>query len=1034
MNLSVSLLLVGIFALGHSIGYDRDQDKIPSDSDTIAVDNPLRTLTVQESLMPHLPTSPQAEAFQRVGDYSVNNSSGMPDISIPLYEINHCGYKIPLALRYIATPLKPGYNYDVVGKGWALSPSACITRNIASAADEDTDFKLSTQIFNEYFNDYENSLNDFNFQHDKFNVTLPDGASFFFYMCRDEGQNIRYYISDRHPWKITYGVSGSGISNFTLTDEHGIKYYFNDADRAVWPAFSKNVAWYLSKIELPNSTSPINFSYSLSIKQDNEQINNPVLSLARYYSYNPISGQAVEIKRDNGTPNSNYKMRLLTSISFGPTVLQFAYQNSTDESPYNYLSSINITDGSVPFKIFQFNYTFKDTWAHPVADLTSLTLSGANQQESPQVYKFTYSGMNQLSGVTTTDHWGYRSFDNSLNTANFNFFVEFDSTYNYNILQSGLFKLLQKTSQEPSLYQKFKLQNSTADSRLGVDAYYHDYLTSITYPTGGKTTFEFETHRFVTATSAQGDYITTKRQRRVVQGGGMRIKKIRNYTADGALADTKSYFYGPTYQEVNAQNLNYPECEGITSKNHIGFGEPVVDPNLLTYLRFNNSPQIPSSVRNMLLGQNSQGEIVLNTNPFRPYSYNWQWECKFSSLYFRGLLGGRNAVVYPVITEYHGDVDNLDAASLNITGKIVYNYNIYDYGDSVYLEPLQYYGHVLDCRENPAKRDWLTEKTTYGYDGTDYNLYQKEVYSYQTTGTNTLHGYNFKEEYPPGYVMPYYTVAQSVDQKYSVLGNRQLSGSTNYIHTSTGTLSRTTSYTYNIKDQLTSTSYTNPSRTITYTYPQEGESAPEIEQQMIARNMLSAIMEYKENNDGYKKDYASYSFGNETLLLPSKLYRLASTLSSQEFEEDHRVLSYTANGNPLEVVDRSGIHTCYLWSYHDRYLVAEIRNDSLSHVNTVLQTVFGTDASGLAALASPSSAGLDNLRTSSQLTNCMITTWTYRPLVGVTSSTDPSGVSTYYDYDGLGRLKEIYQYEGNVVSPNNKRVLKQYTYHTSTSE
>ena len=96
--------------------------------------------------------------------------------------------------------------------------------------------------------------------------------------------------------------------------------------------------------------------------------------------------------------------------------------------------------------------------------------------------------------------------------------------------------------------------------------------------------------------------------------------------------------------------------------------------------------------------------------------------------------------------------------------------------------------------------------------------------------------------------------------------------------------------------------------------------------------------------------------------------------------------------------------------------------------------MFGTNASGLAALDSPSSASLDNLRTSTQLTNCMITTWTYRPLVGVTSSTDSSGVSTYYDYDGLGRLKEIYQYEGNVVSPNNKQVIKQYTYHTSTSE
>ena len=44
-------------------------------------------------------------------------------------------------------------------------------------------------------------------------------------------------------------------------------------------------------------------------------------------------------------------------------------------------------------------------------------------------------------------------------------------------------------------------------------------------------------------------------------------------------------------------------------------------------------------------------------------------------------------------------------------------------------------------------------------------------------------------------------------------------------------------------------------------------------------------------------------------------------------------------------------------------------HDSLSHVNTVLQTVFGTNASGLAALDSPSSASLDNLRTSTQLTN-----------------------------------------------------------------
>jgi hypothetical protein len=39
-------------------------------------------------------------------------------------------------------------------------------------------------------------------------------------------------------------------------------------------------------------------------------------------------------------------------------------------------------------------------------------------------------------------------------------------------------------------------------------------------------------------------------------------------------------------------------------------------------------------------------------------------------------------------------------------------------------------------------------------------------------------------------------------------------------------------------------------------------------------------------------------------------------------------------------------------------------------------------------------------------------------------------MSTYYDYDGLGRLKEVYRYENNIVSASNKRILNQYNYHT----
>jgi YD repeat-containing protein len=52
--------------------------------------------------------------------------------------------------------------------------------------------------------------------------------------------------------------------------------------------------------------------------------------------------------------------------------------------------------------------------------------------------------------------------------------------------------------------------------------------------------------------------------------------------------------------------------------------------------------------------------------------------------------------------------------------------------------------------------------------------------------------------------------------------------------------------------------------------------------------------------------------------------------------------------------------------------------------------------------------------------DALLTTFTYSPLLGKTSETDPSGKSTIYDYDGLGRLLDIRDQNGNLV--------KQYSY------
>jgi YD repeat-containing protein len=65
------------------------------------------------------------------------------------------------------------------------------------------------------------------------------------------------------------------------------------------------------------------------------------------------------------------------------------------------------------------------------------------------------------------------------------------------------------------------------------------------------------------------------------------------------------------------------------------------------------------------------------------------------------------------------------------------------------------------------------------------------------------------------------------------------------------------------------------------------------------------------------------------------------------------------------------------------------------------------------------SGGIDELRL--YPANALMTTYTYAPLVGMTSQCDEGNRITYYEYDELGRLRDVRDQDGNVV--------KTYDYH-----
>lgn len=124
--------------------------------------------------------------------------------------------------------------------------------------------------------------------------------------------------------------------------------------------------------------------------------------------------------------------------------------------------------------------------------------------------------------------------------------------------------------------------------------------------------------------------------------------------------------------------------------------------------------------------------------------------------------------------------------------------------------------------------------------------------------------------------------------------------------------------------------------------------------------------------------------------------------------------SYDASGNLTQFTPEGGIPVSIIWGYNNTLPIAKIENTTFASI----------PASSITNLQSLSSTGteadlivaLNNLRTS--LPNAMITTYTHKPLIGVSSVTDTKGDVQSYHYDSFNRLQYVKDKDGNILSEN----------------
>ena len=161
---------------------------------------------------------------------------------------------------------------------------------------------------------------------------------------------------------------------------------------------------------------------------------------------------------------------------------------------------------------------------------------------------------------------------------------------------------------------------------------------------------------------------------------------------------------------------------------------------------------------------------------------------------------------------------------------------------------------------------------------------------------------------------------------------------------------------------------------------------------------------------------SSFKFSNRTLGTVPPDGAPASFSADSRYKKEYQISLYNSNARPQELKKLEGVTTVYLWGYNNQYPVLEIKNATYVEVVTAL-----------------TQAAIDNLNSSSQteatmetliknaadklhtdLPQAMVTSFTYKPLVGMTSKTDARGIKETYTYDGMQRLQAILDHLNNV--------------------
>lgn len=908
----------------------------------------------------------------------MTTATGVPNISIPLGGISSQGDKISenITLSYNPYNVNDEDFVSEAGLGWTLFSGGVISRQIVGGLDEQFDNTAASNY----------NINAFD---DLYYYNLPNGVSGKFRIYRDVSNNTFTAINyDRNSVKMEFTRTSNTatlvVNSFTLTDDKGYKFIFNDFSQSVYTSGNKlyRSAFYLTSIKDAIGTELLTYEYR------------------KNYQYIDTSTLLYQ----------NCKLQKVNSIGLGKIDIEYTYDPSLIHSKHDPYSVSKIKgQNNYGKNLFEYNFEYS--------------------------FKY-YSSLNGQKRVL--DKISKKNFENpsSSEITKFEYYTE---ALDDNITKPNQTNL--------SCMDISETQKYPANSVIGI-------LKKIHLHTGGIVEYEFEPNEYFfdknSATylqALQGSYIdptiqsiehigdfnysnthTASLKRWNLQGDPTKQKKIYFVFSAGRnpdspfLPENPGYFYTIFKIDGNSSD-SFAGCGPIYADEY-SFSSAtslLVNPG-------NHTFQFPGMWES---GTISIYELKNTPAPYKNIDYTYGVRIKKEKHFNSSASTAADKIIS---YSYNSFDDNNSSSGYKFVNENAYSASEFvlyknvkisegenmGYTNNYFKLPSEYpdtyvdiggVTHTVKNYYNLTQSGLLSKKSI--FDNSN-NKIKEFIYDYELQKSNGI------VEVATGYgYMRLGVIKKLKVQETDFLANQII------------TNKRESNYENKFRfNNISSTKEINSEGTVTekiFSYPNPLTIVGQINeyQHLIDNNIKGIPIQIIEKKNGVVVSTVDTKYANSSLYPTSVISEnafdgsLKTTIRYDHYDAKGNLLQYTTN---IDENTGEGFPTTLVYGYNKTLPIAKIEGAKVSDLKFILTPI---GSPGIVALsdqdvddASEKSLmeGLDEYRNNFKLKDFMVTTFTYDPLIGITSVTPPNGVREIYKYDSNGKLKMVVDVNGNILN------------------